>query len=306
MRRMNVVKVVATTTAAAMILTVGWLAVANAAGGPNLSLGKATSASSTNAGFGSGNLNDGNQGSYWESTNNAFPQWAQIDLGASTSIDQVILKLPSAWGTRTQTLSIQGSRQWLDLHDDRGLRRPGVHPGQQHGDDQLHRDEHPVRAGEHHREHGLGGGAAVRAGDLRRVDLLGRTWRWARRCRRAGHSQNYVAANANDANQATYWESVNNAFPQHLQVDLALVGEREPGGAQDADLGVGGPHADVERAGRRPTGRRLPTSCASAAYTFQPASANTVTINFGQTTPALHPHPGHGQHRLAGRADLRA
>ncbi len=56
-----------------------------------------------------GNLNDGNQGSYWESAGSTFPQWAQVDLGASTSIDQVVLKLPTGWGTRTQTLSVQGS-----------------------------------------------------------------------------------------------------------------------------------------------------------------------------------------------------
>jgi len=36
----------------------------------------------------------------------------------------------------------------------------------------------------------------------------------------SGHSDVYVATNANDGNQATYWESVNNAFPQTLTVDL--------------------------------------------------------------------------------------
>jgi hypothetical protein len=82
-----------------------------AAGGPNLSLGKSVSASSSNPGFPASNVNDGNASSYWESTNNVFPQWVQIDLGSSVAIDQVKLKLPppSAWGPRTQTLSVQGS-----------------------------------------------------------------------------------------------------------------------------------------------------------------------------------------------------
>src|SRR5687768_8308558 len=108
MRRTNLIKAVAAATVtAAVIATLGWVPVANAAGGPNLSLGKPASASTTNGGFGAGNLNDGNQGSYWESANNAFPQWAQIDLGASTSIDQVVLKLPAGWGSRQQTLTVQ-------------------------------------------------------------------------------------------------------------------------------------------------------------------------------------------------------
>jgi uncharacterized repeat protein (TIGR01451 family) len=82
-----------------------------AAGGPNLSLGKSASASGSNGGFPASNVNDGNASSYWESPNNAFPQWVQIDLGSSAAVDQVKLKLPpdTAWGTRTQTLSVQGS-----------------------------------------------------------------------------------------------------------------------------------------------------------------------------------------------------
>ncbi|WP_339279199.1 discoidin domain-containing protein [Paenibacillus sp. FSL W8-1187] len=84
-------------------------APADAAGGPNLALGKAATASGYADVYGAGNVNDGNAGTYWESVNNAFPQWIQIDLGASASIDQIVLKLPSGWETRSQTLSVQGS-----------------------------------------------------------------------------------------------------------------------------------------------------------------------------------------------------
>ncbi|HEX8867281.1 MAG TPA: discoidin domain-containing protein, partial [Lentzea sp.] len=67
-------------------------------------------ASSTNQDYGPGNAGDGNQSTYWESANNAFPQWIQADLGAAVKSDRVVLKLPTAnWGTRTQTLSVQGS-----------------------------------------------------------------------------------------------------------------------------------------------------------------------------------------------------
>ncbi|MDT7725773.1 MAG: hypothetical protein QOI21_2349 [Actinomycetota bacterium] len=66
-------------------------------------------ASSSNAGFGAGNAGDANQASYWESANNSFPQWIQADLGAAVATNRIVLKLPTGWGTRTQTLSVQGS-----------------------------------------------------------------------------------------------------------------------------------------------------------------------------------------------------
>src|SRR5260370_29509066 len=65
------------------------------AAGANLALGKAVTASSVNASFAAANVNDGNQASYWESTNGTFPQWVQIDLGSTASISQVVLKLPT-------------------------------------------------------------------------------------------------------------------------------------------------------------------------------------------------------------------
>ena len=59
--------------AAVLVLTAG-PAPALAAGGPNLALGKTASVSSVSDVYAAANLNDGNQGSYWESANNAFPQ----------------------------------------------------------------------------------------------------------------------------------------------------------------------------------------------------------------------------------------
>lgn len=54
---------------------------------------------------------DGDANSYWESTNNAFPQTITVDLGAAKAIKRLVLKLPpaAAWATRTQTLSVSGS-----------------------------------------------------------------------------------------------------------------------------------------------------------------------------------------------------
>ncbi|MDN3353802.1 discoidin domain-containing protein [Actinomadura sp. DC4] len=78
-------------------------------GNPDLAAGKGTSESSHTQVYGSGNAVDGNAGTYWESANNAFPQWVQVDLGAGAAVGRVVLKLPPSWERRDQTLSIQGS-----------------------------------------------------------------------------------------------------------------------------------------------------------------------------------------------------
>ncbi|WP_436763846.1 CARDB domain-containing protein [Streptosporangium sp. V21-05] len=103
-------RLVATMVATGLLLIVGSVVPASAAAGPNLSPGKATLASSSTGGQAVSAINDGNQSTYWESANNSFPQWARIDLGTATSVNQIVLKLPppTVWETRTQTLSVQG------------------------------------------------------------------------------------------------------------------------------------------------------------------------------------------------------
>jgi len=78
----------------------------DAAPGTNLAAGKPTSESSHTQVYASGNAVDGNSGSYWESANNAFPQWIQVDLGSAVAVGRIVLKLPPSWGARTQTLSV--------------------------------------------------------------------------------------------------------------------------------------------------------------------------------------------------------
>jgi hypothetical protein len=72
----------------------------------DLARGKSTSESSHTQVYGSGNITDGNPSSYWESANNAFPQWVQVDLGASVAVARVVLSLPPSWEARTQTLAL--------------------------------------------------------------------------------------------------------------------------------------------------------------------------------------------------------
>ncbi|MHB9862876.1 discoidin domain-containing protein [Streptomyces sp. YIM S03343] len=75
----------------------------------NLALGKTFTESGHADVYPAANAGDGNRATYWESTNNAFPQWLKVDLGSSVRVNQVILRLPGGWPSRSQTLKIQGS-----------------------------------------------------------------------------------------------------------------------------------------------------------------------------------------------------
>jgi hypothetical protein len=80
-----------------------------AAGGVNLALHHDAESSSSNPPYTPANVVDGDASSYWESASNAYPQTLTVDLGATRSIDEIVLALPGAWGARAQTLSVLGS-----------------------------------------------------------------------------------------------------------------------------------------------------------------------------------------------------
>ncbi|MCM4076251.1 galactose-binding domain-containing protein [Paractinoplanes hotanensis] len=75
----------------------------------DLARGKPTSSSGQAQAYGPGHAVDGDAGTYWESANNAFPQWIQVDLGSATAVSRVVLKLPSGWGARSQTVAVATS-----------------------------------------------------------------------------------------------------------------------------------------------------------------------------------------------------
>jgi hypothetical protein len=85
------------------------VALSGTGAGGNLAAVKPTSESSHVDVYQSSNVTDGNQNTYWESANNAFPQWVQVDLGAAQSASRVVLQLPAAWEARTETLTVLGS-----------------------------------------------------------------------------------------------------------------------------------------------------------------------------------------------------
>jgi hypothetical protein len=73
----------------------------------NLALGRSITSSSV-AGWwlAPTNLVDGDQGTYFESQNNAFPQTVTLDLGQAFSVSRIVLKLPGNWGARTETIAV--------------------------------------------------------------------------------------------------------------------------------------------------------------------------------------------------------
>ncbi|MDX6209592.1 MAG: hypothetical protein QOE24_1983 [Frankiales bacterium] len=81
-----------------------------------LSQGKPTTASSTeNAGTPAASATDGNTGTRWSS---AFsdPQWIQVDLGATSSITQVVLNWEAAYGTAFQIQTSADATTWTSIY----------------------------------------------------------------------------------------------------------------------------------------------------------------------------------------------
>ncbi|MFE9424717.1 discoidin domain-containing protein [Kitasatospora sp. NPDC006697] len=262
----------------------GTVAAPAGAAATDLALGRTATASSANGQYTAGNLNDGDQNSYWESANGSFPQWAQIDLGAAASISQVVLKLPSGWGARSQTLALQGSTD--------GSTFATITASSAYSFDPASGNTVSINFGATSTRYvrvsitantGWGAaqlsafeiyGAAVATTDL----ALGKTMS------ASGSTQSYLPANANDGNATTYWESTDNALPQWLQVDLGasvavnqVVLKLPPATSWSARTQTLAVQSSTD-------GSSFTNLVPSAGYTFDPATGNTVTISFGQAT----------------------
>ncbi|MBO3751193.1 choice-of-anchor D domain-containing protein [Streptosporangiaceae bacterium NEAU-GS5] len=358
----------------------------------NIAAGRPASASSeVNGAQTAGLATDGNANTYWESANNAFPQWLQVDLGATYSVGKVTLKLPpaTAWATRTQTLSVQASTdgtafttavasagytfnpasgntvnitvpgtgaRYLRLNFTANTGWPAgqvaefeVYPGTSGNAPTLGTSSsslvfgsqalNTTSAAQNVTVTNTGTAAASISGvsvsgDFQQTNTCGTTLATGASCNvsvtfrptasgtrtgtvtitsnatnsptnialsgtgaggdtstdlaagkptaESSHQQVYVSANATDADQNTYWESANNAFPQWIQVDL--------GSAQTARRIVLQLPTSWEARNQTlsvlgsTNGSTWNTIVGSAAYSFTPAANNTVTITFTATS----------------------
>jgi hypothetical protein len=359
----------------------------------NIAAGRpATASSQVNSVQAPSTVTDGDANTYWESANGAFPQWLQVDLGATYAIGKVTLKLPpsAAWATRTQTLSVQASTNGTAFSDAVGsatytfnpasantvnITVPGTSaryvrvnvtansgwPAGQVGEFEVY----PSGGGSNPsaslsaspsaltfgsqalnttsaaqtvtiRNTGTasatGVGVSV-SGDFTQTGNCGSTIAAGASCTvevsfrptasgsrtgtltiasnatnspttvalsgtgagttptnlaafkptsESSHTDVYPSSNVTDADQNTYWESANNAFPQWVQVDL--------GSAQSASrivltlpAGWGARNQTLSVLGST-NGSNFSTVKASANYAFNPSANNTVTITFPATT----------------------
>ncbi|WP_326570964.1 discoidin domain-containing protein [Actinacidiphila glaucinigra] len=255
---------------------------AAAAGGPNLAAGAPATASSSHAEYGVANITDGNQNTYWQSAGSSFPQWVQVDLGGSTSIDQVVVKLPAAWEARTETFAVQGSPDGTTFSTLSGSAARNFGPGSGNTVT-IDFAATPTRFVRLNITANTGWPAAQISelevhGSATSTDDLAR----GRTLTASSGNAPYVAANANDGNQTTYWESAGSTFPQWIQADLGssvavtkVVLKLPPSWeARTQTLSLRG----------STNGTSFSDLVASRDYSFKPADNNTVTISLSSTT----------------------
>ncbi|PRH78123.1 Secreted glycosyl hydrolase [Streptomyces solincola] len=267
------------------LMLLGWpsLTPASAAsGGPNLAAGRPAAASSAHAEYTARNITDGDQGTYWQSAGSSLPQWVQADLGSTARVDEVVLKLPAAWESRNQTLSVQGSADGTSFATLKSSAAYTFSPGSAN----TVTVSFPAAQARFVRVDitaNSGWSAAqlseleVRAAGESSVNLArGRT------LTASSHTETYVPANAADASKASYWESRNNALPQWLQVDLgssvrvnrAVLRLPDGWGSRSQTLTLQG----------SANGADFSDLTAARAYAFDPASGNSVTISIDAAT----------------------
>jgi parallel beta-helix repeat protein len=259
----------------------------------NLAAGQPASASSANNPYVAANLTDSDASSYWESANGSFPQWAQVDLGQSYSIDQVVLKLPpsTAWQTRTETLSMLGSTDGSTFSTIVGSAGYTFNPNSGNNTVTISFAATTARyvrvnitantgwaAGqlsdfEVFPATGSGGGGGGGGGGSTNLALNQLT-------SSSGYTQTYAPGNATDGDATTYWESTNNTFPQWLQVDLGsaksfsrIVLDLPPSSSWSTRTETLSVQGSTD-------GSSFSTIVGSAGYTFNPSTGNTVTITF--------------------------
>ncbi|MFF7211941.1 CARDB domain-containing protein [Streptomyces sp. NPDC008238] len=256
-----------------------------AAADVNLALGRPATAGGSHGEYPAGNTTDGTQASYWEGPAGSFPQWVQVDLGATRGVDRIVLKLPSGWETRTETLSLQGSTNGTSFSTLAASAGRVFNPAQANTvavDLASPTDARYVRVN-------VTGNTGWNAAQLSELEVYGEDGgptdppptgtNLARNkpVEATSSVQNFVAANATDDSTSTYWEAA--GHPADLTVKL--------GSAADVTGVVVKLNPDpvwaartqaVQVLGRAPSATGFTSLRDRADYTFNPGSGNSVTI----------------------------
>lgn len=273
----------------AALMTVGLLPVAASAAvpGPDLALGRTATASGSNAAYPASNITDGSQQTYWESPAGAFPQWVQIDLGNRVDVDQVVLKLPSTWEARTQTLGVTGS---TDGDSFSALSAPAARVFTPSAGNTVTigfaaKQARYVRVQ-------VTANTGWNAAQLSALEVYGEddgddpgpptaagsNLALNKPVEASSYVQNFVAANANDDRTGTYWES--NGYPSTLTVKLGADADLEAVVVKlSPDQAWGARTQGIQVLGRAQSATGFTSLKDRADYAFSPtANENTVTI----------------------------
>jgi hypothetical protein len=285
--------VTATTTALLIPLGVAVAAFASDSAPVNLAAGRPASASSEKPPYVAANVTDGSQATYWESASNAFPQWVQVDLGSAATVTDLVLMLPTVnWGTRQQTLSVQGGADGASFTTLKAAAPYTFDPASANtvavdvDDASVRYVRVAVTANT--------GWPAAQLSELQVIGtsdeptdsptdsptyLTGTDLAAGKPIEASSAQWTYVATNANDGAITTYWEGAGGAYPGTLTVNLGtssalsgVVVKLNPDPAWAARTQT------FEIQGRGPGGGAFTTLKASAEYRFDPAKGNTVTI----------------------------
>ncbi|MFJ5263222.1 CARDB domain-containing protein [Streptomyces sp. NPDC088387] len=258
---------------------------APAAAGPNLALGKTATAGGSNSGYGAVNVTDGSQASYWEGPNGSFPQWVRVDLGGEVEVDQVALKLPASWGTRSQTLAVEGSTNGTDFTALSGSAARSFNPASANTVtvDFTARTVRYVRVN-------VTANSGWNAAQLAELEIYGTdtdpgnppvdgtNLARGKAIQASTTIHSFVAANANDGQLGSYWES--NGLPATLTVQLGANADLAGVNVKlNPDSAWATRTQNIEVLARAAGASSYTSIKAPANYTFNPGSnSNAVSI----------------------------
>ncbi|MFE9609091.1 CARDB domain-containing protein [Streptomyces sp. NPDC006012] len=261
-------------------------APAQAPAGPNLALGKSATAGGSHGSYPAADITDGSQQSYWEGPAGSFPQWVRVDLGSAVEVDQVVLKLPASWEARSQTLAVEGSTDGSAFSTlsasaatrfdpaaagsatvglaARAVRYVRVQVSANTGWNAAQLSELEI--------YGTGGG------DPTAPPLDGGNLAQGKPIEASSTTQNYTAANANDGQATSYWES--GGHPATLTVRLGADADVTGVAVKlNPDPAWAARTQTIEVLARAQAATGFTSVKAAAVYSFNPATnANTVTV----------------------------
>ena len=216
-------------------------------------------------------ITDGDKGTHWESAGGGA-QWVRVDLGRVTRLDRAVLALPLAWADRTVRLSVRTSR-------DGGAFETAAAPKSAQGGVTVPLGEIEGRFV----EIAFTGAAALSALEVYAAPVSTRNLVAAVQSASASSNNSpYNAQNAIDGDQASYWESANNAFPQWIQADLgASLATNRLVLKLPANWEARTQTITIQQS---TNGSTFTDLVAATGYRFDPATGNTVTITFNSAT----------------------